>query len=125
MNKQFSARLRRAIQAVAVNPTRFAYKSGVPQGTISKCLNGHVPTAKVLLRISRLSGRSVDWLLTGKERVGEGYVAEGPGRYGRGRGKKTPKSGEEILVGKLLRVLRSGDRRKKQTIRELLDVLSR
>ena len=78
MNKQFSLRLGRAIQAVGINPTQFAYKAGVPQGTISKCLNGHVPTAKILLRISKMSGKSVDWLLTGKEKKGsgEGYVAE-------------------------------------------------
>lgn len=121
MNKQFSARLRKAIRATGLNPTHFAYKSGVPQGTISKCVNGHVPTAKLLLRISRLSGKSVDWLLTGKERGGEGYVAERPARYGARR----VKTSDEVWVERLLKVLRSGDRRKKQTIKELLDVLSR
>lgn len=123
MNKQFSARLRRAIEARDLNPTRFAHKAGVPQGTISKCLNGHVPTAKILLRIAKLSGKSVDWLLTGKEEGG--YVAERPARYGRAGGRKKSKSSEEVWIAKLLRVLRSGNRRKKQTIKELLDVLSR
>ncbi len=110
---------------MGINPTRFAYKAGVPQGTISKCLNGHVPTAKILLRISKLSGKSVDWLLTGKEEKasGEGYVAERAARYG--HGKKKLKAADEIWVDKLLRVLRGGNRRKKQTIKELLDVLSR
>ena len=125
MNKQFSARLRRAIQAVGINPTQFAYKARIPQGTISKCLNGHVPTARILLRISKLSGKSVDWFLTGKEGRGEGYVAERPARYGHARGPRKFKTKEEVWVGKLLKVLRGGHPRKKQTIKELLDVLSR
>lgn len=110
---------------MGINPTRFAYKARVPQGTISKCLNGHVPTAKILLRISKLSGKNVDWLLTGKEEKGsgEGYVAERAARYG--HANKKLKAADAIWIDKLLRVLRSGNRRKKQTIKELLDVLSR
>ena len=127
MNKQFSNRLIRAIQATGLNPTRFAYRAGVPQGTISKCVNGHVPTAKVLLRISKLAGRSVDWLLTGKELKGrgEGYVAERPGRYGRVGKTPRSKAEEEVWVARLRKVLRSASRRKKQAIKELLDALTR
>lgn len=127
MNKQFSNRLIRAIQATGLNPTRFAYRAGVPQGTISKCVNGHVPTAKVLLRISKLAGRSVDWLLTGKElgRKGEGYVAERPARYGRVGKTPRSKAEEEVWVARLRKVLRSASPRKKQAVKELLDALSR
>lgn len=125
MNKQFSARLRRVIDSTGLNPTHFAWKAGVPQGTISKCLNGHVPTAKLLLRISKFGGKSVDWLLTGKERGGEGYVADKPARYGRGGKASRSKAEEEVWVGKLRKVLRSDSQRKKQTIKDLLDVLSR
>src|SRR4030067_1130355 len=102
MNKQFSTRLRRAIQAMGINPTQFAYKARIPQGTISKCLNGHVPTAKILLRISKLSGKSVDWFLTGKEGRGEGYVAEKPARYGRSRDPRKSKTKKKDWGGKLL-----------------------
>lgn len=127
MNRQFSARLRETIRALGINPTTFAYKAGVPQGTISKCLHGHVPSAKNLLRISRTAGKSVDWLLTGKERrrMAEGYVAERPARYGRTGAATTSKASEEIWVAKLLKVLRGGSRRKIQTVKDLLDVLSR
>jgi len=124
MNKRFSSRLRMVIQAMGMNPTRFASKAGVPQGTISKCLYGHVPTIKVLLRISKASGKSIDWLLTGNSRggLGGGYVAEKPARYGRlGKALKN----EEVWIAKLLKVLRSGNRRKQQTIKELLNILSR
>lgn len=127
MNKQFSSRLDKAIRAMAINPTRFAYKAGVPQGTISKCLHGHIPTAKLLLRISKTTGRSVDWFLTGKERkgLGEGYVAERPAGYGQsGKGLKL-KASEEVWVNKLLKVLRSGDRKNKQKVKDLLNALSR
>jgi hypothetical protein len=129
MNKQFSARLGKAIEAMGLNPTNFAYKARVPQGTISKCLHGHVPTAKLLLRISKTSGKSVDWLLTGKEQsgTGKGYVAESAASYGRRKaaGSRKTKADEKIWIAKLLKVLRSGSRREKQTVKDLLDVLSR
>ena len=127
MKNDFSAHLLKAIRASGLNPTRFAYKARVPQGTISKCLNGHVPTARILLRISKVSGRSVDWLLTGKEQRGmrEGSVAERPARYGRSGVARRSKANEEVWVAKLLKVLRSGNRRKRQTVKDLLDALSR
>ena len=127
MNKQFSIRLNEAIQAMGINPSQFARKARIPQGTISKCLNGHVPTARILLRIAELAGKSVDWLLIGKERgkTREGYVAERPARYGRATEAQKTKVHEEVWVAKLLKVLRGSSRRKKQTIKDLLDVLSR
>ena len=127
MNKQFSTRLREAIQAMGISPTQFAYKARIPQGTISKCLNGHVPTARILVRISKLSGKSVDWLLMSREheRMGEGYVAERSARYGRPGLAQRFNADEGVWIGKLLKVLRSSSRRKKQTIKDLLDVLIR
>ena len=127
MSKQFSERLRRAISATGLKPTHFAYKSGVPQGTISKCLHGHVPTARLLVRICKTSGRSVDWFLTGKGPKGsqEGYVAESGARYGRRGGARRSQAGEQALVGKLLKVLRSGNRGKIRRIKKLLADLSR
>ena len=118
MNKPFSQRLGRTIDATGLNPTQFARRANIPQGTISKCLNGHVPTARILLRISRLTGKSVDWLLLGKEHKGRaGYVAESPASYGRG-GKK---GDEAVWIGKLRKVLRGKNRRKAKTVKDLLD----
>lgn len=118
MNKQFSTRLSDTIDSTGMNPTQFARRANIPQGTISKCLNGHVPTARILLRIAKLSGKSVDWLLVGKEhKGGAGYVAESAARYGRG-GKKN--AAEEALVGKLRRVLRGKNRRKAKAVKDLL-----
>ncbi len=126
MNKHFSSRLLWAIRRLGLKPTQFAHKAGVPQGTISKCLKGHVPTAKLLLRISQTTGKSIDWLLTGKEEKEseDRYVAEKPASYGRhGVGRKT--EDDEVWIAKLLKVLRGRDARKKQTVKDLLDVLSR
>lgn len=125
MEKQFSARLRKAILALGINANDFARRAGVPQGTISKCLHGHVPSPRILLRISKATGKSVDWFLTGREkRTSEGYVAERPARYGPSGPARAARANEEVWVAKLLKVLRSGSRRKKQTIKDLLDVLS-
>jgi hypothetical protein len=69
----------------------------------------------------------VDWLLTGKEPGGAGgeQVAEAPANYGhRGLPAKS-KTDEDVWIAKLLKVLRGRSRRKKQTIKDLLEVLSR
>lgn len=126
MNKRFSSRLTTVIRAMGMNPTDFARKTGIPQGTISKCLSGHVPTARILLRISKLSGRSVDWLLVGKEPLGKivGAVAERPARYGRSEATGKQSVEEQVWVDKLLKVLRSQDSRRKEMAKKLLDVLS-
>jgi transcriptional regulator with XRE-family HTH domain len=121
MNKQFSQRFAQVIDAMGVNPTEFARRAKIPQGTVSKCLNGHIPTARILLRIAKLSGKSVDWLLVGAEsRAGAGYVAESPAGYGR---KK--RSDEEQWVGKLRKLLRGKNRKDTQAIKEVLNALTR
>lgn len=123
MNKQFSQRFAQVVDAMGINPTEFARRAKIPQGTVSKCLNGHIPTARILLRISKLSGKSVDWLLVGNEsRAGAGYVAERPAAYGRS-GKK--RSDEEQWVGKLRKLLRGKNRKDSQTIKNLLDTMTR
>src|SRR5712691_3329018 len=127
MDKQFSIRLAETIRALGMSPTEFARKARIPQGTISKCLSGHVPTARILLRIAKFTGKSVDWLLLGAERGkgGEGHVAERAARYGRPGVTGKAKAPEQVWVEKLLKVLRSSNRRKTQTIKDLLDVLAR
>jgi len=127
MDKQFSIRLAAVIQALGLSPTQFARKAKIPQGTISKCLSGHVPTARILLRITKLTGKSVDWLLLGaaQGKGGAGSVAERPARYGRAPTTQKANAGDEVWVKKLLKVLRSRKRQKTQTIKDLLDVLAR
>jgi transcriptional regulator with XRE-family HTH domain len=127
MRSPFSARLAETIGAMGMSPTEFARRAKIPQGTISKCLSGHVPTARILLRIAKFTGKSVDWLLlgAGEAKAGAGYVAERAARYGGGAAVGKAKPTEEVWVRKLLQVLRGSNRRKTQTIKDLLDVLSR
>lgn len=121
MDAGFSARLRKAIAATGLSPTEFARRAGIPQGTVSKCLNGHVPTARILVRISKFTGRSVDWFLTGKERgEAEPHVAEKASAY-----RRRARREETVWVAKLLDVLRRGSPRKKKTVKDLLDLLAR
>lgn len=127
MDKHFSIRLAEVIRAMGMSPTQFARKAKIPQGTVSKCLSGHVPTARILLRVAKLTGRSIDWLLlgTGRGEPGAGSVAERPARYGRAPTMREATAGDEVWVKKLLKVLRSRNRQKTQTIKDLLDVLAR
>jgi transcriptional regulator with XRE-family HTH domain len=126
MNKQFSLRFAQIIDSMGINPTEFARRAKIPQGTVSKCLNGHVPTARILLRIAKLSGKSVDWLLVGAGgRAGAGYVAEQPARYGRSGRASGKKTGEDLWVEKLRSVLRGKNRQKTRAIKDVLQALSR
>lgn len=125
MDKRFSARLGLVIKDLGMNPTDFARRAKIPQGTISKCLSGHVPTARILLQIAKFSGKSVDWLLLGKEPAAgkTGLVRERAAPYGRSTPGKR-RAEEQIWVDKLLKVLRSQDTRRKEMAKRLLDVLS-
>lgn len=127
MAGQFSSHLAEAIQSMGMSPTEFARRARIPQGTISKCLNGHIPTARILMRIAKFTGKSVDWLLleTGQVKADAGLVAERGARYSRSGVTENTKAGDEVWVRKLLKVLRSSNRRKTQTIKDLLDVLAR
>ncbi|HEY2991018.1 MAG TPA: helix-turn-helix domain-containing protein [Candidatus Binatia bacterium] len=127
MDKQFSSRLAETIRTLGMGPTEFARRARIPQGTISKCLSGHVPTARILLRIAKFTGKSVDWLLlgAGQGKGDAGYVAERAARYGRAGVAGKTRAAEQVWVEKLLKVLRSNNRRKTQTIKDLLDVLAR
>jgi transcriptional regulator with XRE-family HTH domain len=126
MNKRFSSRLAEAIRSMGVSPTEFARRARIPQGTISKCLSGHVPTARILMRIAKFTGKSVDWLLlgTGQTKVGAGLVAERAARYGGAGMAGKAKAAEQVWVEKLLKVLRSSNRRKTQAIKDILDALA-
>jgi transcriptional regulator with XRE-family HTH domain len=127
MDQQFSIRLAEAIRALGLSPTEFARKARVPQGTISKCLSGHVPTARILMRIAKFTGKSVDWLLMGAapDRGGAGLVAERSAGYGRASSGAKISARDDVWVKKLLKILRSSNRQKTQTVKDLLDVLAR
>jgi transcriptional regulator with XRE-family HTH domain len=60
----------RELRGFDVHQVQFANELGVSQGQLSRYEQGRSEIgAAVLLRLARKSGKTVEWLLTGKERV--------------------------------------------------------
>jgi transcriptional regulator with XRE-family HTH domain len=59
----------REIRGFGVNQAQFALELGISQGQLSRYEQGSSEIgAAVLLRLARKSGKTIEWLLTGKER---------------------------------------------------------
>ena len=57
----------RELRGFDINQARFAQELGVSQGQLSKYEQGNSEIgAEVLLRLARKSGKTIEWLLTGK-----------------------------------------------------------
>jgi len=50
-------------EVVADEPKAFAYDIGVSLSAVYNYLNGRIPTTEVLFRISRHTGRPMEWFL--------------------------------------------------------------
>ena len=60
----------RELRGVEVHQAEFAAQIGVSQGQLSRYEKGNSEMgAEVLLRLSRKSGKSIEWLLTGTEKM--------------------------------------------------------
>jgi transcriptional regulator with XRE-family HTH domain len=60
----------REIRGFEMNQVEFADKLGVSQGQLSRYEQGTSEIgAAVLLRLAHASGRTIEWLLTGREKV--------------------------------------------------------
>ncbi len=67
-NKKIARRIRE-IRGFDRTQKEFAQLLGVSQATVSKLEKGLVlPSPQVLLKLSEVSGKSVDWILKGEER---------------------------------------------------------
>ena len=66
-----------------VNQNQLAQLLNVTQPAVSKYLQGRVPPPYVLLDLSKLSGRSIEWILTGinQPKIQKAGVAENQNRY--------------------------------------------
>jgi transcriptional regulator with XRE-family HTH domain len=56
----FTRKLR---EVVADEPKAFAYDLGLSLSAVYNYLNGRIPTTEVLFRISRYTGRPMEWFL--------------------------------------------------------------
>jgi transcriptional regulator with XRE-family HTH domain len=60
----------REIRGLDAGQTQFALEIGVSQGQLSRYEQGRSEIgAEVLLRLSRLSGRSIEWIITGRDKL--------------------------------------------------------
>ncbi len=60
----------REFRGFEINQAQFALELGVSQGQLSRYEQGNSEIgAEVLLRLARKSGKTMEWLLTGKNRV--------------------------------------------------------
>lgn len=61
----------RQIRGFDLTQREFSQKLGIGQTQLSKYEQGQsVPTVELLLRLRALSGKSIDWILTGEEPQG-------------------------------------------------------
>jgi transcriptional regulator with XRE-family HTH domain len=62
----------REIRGFALTQTEFGRLLGIAQTQLSRYERGeNLPTTEVLLKLKGHSGRSIDWILTGKETESE------------------------------------------------------
>ena len=54
-------------EVVADEPKAFAYDIGVSLSAVYNYMNGRIPSTDVLYRISRYTGRPMEWFLDGAE----------------------------------------------------------
>ncbi len=60
----------REMRGFEVNQAEFARELGVSQGQLSRYEQGSSEiSAEVLLRLARKSGKTIEWLLTGRDKV--------------------------------------------------------
>jgi len=60
----------RGMRGFETNQSQFAKQLEVSQGQLSRYEQGRSEIgAEVLLRLSRLSGKSIEWLLTGRDKT--------------------------------------------------------
>ncbi len=74
-NKEFTYRLKKAIADTKLSNREFAAKEKLGYSTLMNYLNrnniGKVPEWDQLVKISKTANKSIDWFLTGEEKINE------------------------------------------------------
>jgi transcriptional regulator with XRE-family HTH domain len=63
--KKVSERIDAVMQELSLNQKQLAGKLGITQPAVSMYLSDRVPPAHILLNLAQLSGRTMEWFLTG------------------------------------------------------------
>ncbi len=81
---QVARRILRLMQQLQLTQKQFAEKLQVTQPAVSKYMQGRIPPATVLLRLAKLSGAGMEWILTGRTSAAApvNMIAENQAAYG-------------------------------------------
>jgi transcriptional regulator with XRE-family HTH domain len=84
-NKRLARRISETMLGMQLTQKHLAAILQVTQPAISKYLQGRIPPPLVLLRLAQLSGRSMEWLLSGETSsvVPPAHISEKQALYGR------------------------------------------
>lgn len=66
-----------------LNQQQLAQKLGISQPAVSKYLKDRIPPSDILLKLAKLGGTTIEWLLTGRKNhfVIENKIMENQGNY--------------------------------------------
>lgn len=76
-----SERIDEIMQKLSLNQKQLADLLGITQPAVSKYLSNRIPPAYILLKIAQISGRSMEWFLTGESEDLSYKVAEPVNTY--------------------------------------------
>jgi transcriptional regulator with XRE-family HTH domain len=83
--KKVSQRIMEIMQNRSLNQKQLADQLGITQPAVSQYLKQRIPPVRILFGISQLSGKNMEWLLTGdSEFLSKNQVAEPPVTYDSG-----------------------------------------
>ena len=83
IENDISKRINKIMFDLEINQNQLAKILNVTQPAISKYLKGRVPPPNVLLQLSKLSGMSIEWILTGSIDASshKNIISEEPAQY--------------------------------------------
>ena len=64
-NEAISKRINNIMYELGINQNQMAKMLNITQPAVSKYLKGRVPPPFILLHLAKLSGKSIEWILTG------------------------------------------------------------
>ena len=80
--KKVSERIDAVMQRLSLNQKELAERLGVTQPAVSMYLSNRIPPAHILLHLAHLSGKTMEWFLTGDLETTIGNISEPKASYG-------------------------------------------
>ena len=82
-NKDISNRINRIMFDLGLNQNQLSKILNISQPAVSKYLQGRIPPPSILLQLSKYSGKTIEWFLTGETTIisKKSIVAENSVKY--------------------------------------------